>query len=192
MLWSDSARGSSFKMSSSDKTESRKHKKEKEKGREKERKERHKSSKHHKKESKKKHKDTDKERDKDRDRGKSSRRDRDRDHTSREERNSSRDVVPISEDDYFLKNEEFRVWLHVSKSISFETLTTVQAREIFAGDFCRSWNKGSLAAMYYEGTIPTELRHQCVKSTHKWGLKLSENEKEQVNDLGNDRLEEVL
>lgn len=92
-------------------------------------------------------------------------------------------ISPIVEDDYFLKNEEFRVWLHVAKDIAFESLTTVQARELFSEKFCKAWNKGSLATMYYDGTIPTELRQQCAKTSHKWGIKMSEHEKEQVSDL---------
>jgi hypothetical protein len=170
-------------MSTTGKSDSRKHKK-------KDKKEHHKSSnKHHKKESKKdsrhshkKHKDRDKDKDKDRDKDRSY---RDKDHKSNDKDKSSTKVVQIGEDDYFLKNEEFRVWLHVSKSTSFETLTTVQARELFAGDFCKAWNKGKLASMFYDGTIPTELRQQCAKTAHKWGIKLSEHEKEQVTDLGN-------
>lgn len=165
-------------MSSSGKTDSRKHKKKDKK------KEHHKSSKdHHKKDSKKKHKDKDKDKGRDKDRDKE-RSHRDKDHRSHDKHKTSSEVAQISEDDYFLKNEEFRVWLHVNRNTPFETLTTVQAREMFAGDFRKSWNKGGLASMFYEGTIPTELRHQCVKTSHKWGLKLSANEKEQVSDLG--------
>lgn len=162
-------------MSTSGKSDSRKHKKKDKKN------DHHhkKDSKHHKKDSKKKHKDhRDKDhRDKDRSHG-------DKDHRSHDKHKTPIKVVQISEDDYFLKNEEFRVWLNTSRNTPFETLTTVNAREIFAGDFCKKWNRGSLASMFYDGTIPTELRQQCVKTSHKWGLKLSANEKEQVSDLG--------
>jgi hypothetical protein len=140
------------------------------------------SSKKHKKDSEKdsrhshkKHKD----KSKDKDRGHRHNKKEDSKHGE-----ASADITPITEDDYFLKNEEFRVWLHVTKDISFETLTTVQARELFSEKFCKVWDKGSLPPMYYDGTIPTELRQQCAKTSHKWGFKLSENEKEQVSDLG--------
>ena len=167
-------------MGESSRSESRKHKKKDKKEN------KSKSSKHNnkkdKKESKhshsKKHKH-DKEKDKKREK------ERERYHEDFEKDNKyQRNVVPISEDDYFLKNEEFRVWLRVSKSTNFESLTTIEARELFADSFCKAWNKGKLAAMYYEGTIPAELRHECAKTGHKWGFKLSNSEKEQVSDLG--------
>lgn len=172
-------------MSITDKEDSRKHKK-------KDKKEHHKSSKHHKKDkdskrdrhSHKKH-SKDKDRDRDRDKDRSHKEKEHKSHGDKHKSQSDVSIAQIDEDDYFLKNEEFRVWLHVDRSIPFEDLTTVQARELFTGAFCKDWNRGSLASMFYSGTIPTELRQQCVKSAHKWGIKLSEKEKEQASDLGN-------
>lgn len=163
--------------SSTGKSESRKHKK---KGHKRDEHKSLSSGKHHKKDHKKdshrhkKHKDGEKDRTKEH---------KYREKDSKSKHSSRSDMEPISEDDYFLKNEEFRVWLHVTKDTPFETLTTVQAREIFKEKFCKDWNRGNLASMYYDGNIPTELRQQCTKTAHKWGIKLSQTDKEQVSDL---------
>lgn len=146
----------------------------------KDKKDHHKSSrsKHHKKDRENESRHSHKKRSKDKHRDSEG-----KEHDKTHDKHQS-NVVQIGEDDYFLKNEEFRVWLHIKKSITFESLTTVQARDLFTGDFCKDWNRGRLASMFYDGAIPTELRQQCAKTAHKWGIKLSADEKEHATDLG--------
>jgi hypothetical protein len=79
---------------------------------------------------------------------KSKHHDKDKHHSSGERREVTE---PISEEDFFNKSEEFRVWLKLSKGLYFEDLTSKDARKIFDKDFVKDYNKGKLSAMYYEG-----------------------------------------
>lgn len=95
--------------------------------------------------------------------------DKDRKSSSRDKDSSSvrLNVVPISEDEFFTKNEEFRVWLKLSKNIYFEDLTSKEAHKIFEKEFVKDYNKGKLTPMYYDGKIPLEIRSSTVKTQHK-------------------------
>jgi len=84
----------------------------------------------------------------------------------------------ISEDDYFSKSEEFRVWLKLAKSIGFEALSTDEARAHFRS-FMKEYNSRSLPDMYYQG-IPQEIREVAMRSQHRWKFKMSEDEKDKV------------
>jgi hypothetical protein len=63
----------------------------------------------------------------------------------------------ISNDDYFNKNEEFRLWLKLYKNISFESINSEDAHRHF-NDFVKSYNKGKLPDMYYVG-IPADVKN---------------------------------
>jgi len=58
----------------------------------------------------------------------------------------------------------------------------VEAREVFSKEFCRSWNKGKLPDMYYQG-IPPDLRRSLGRSSHTWSLALTDSERDTLNDL---------
>ena len=55
----------------------------------------------------------------------------------------------ISDEDYYSKSMEFRVWLKIEKNISFEELDTEAAKDIFCTKFVKNYNKGKLLKMYY-------------------------------------------
>jgi hypothetical protein len=71
----------------------------------------------------------------------------------------------ISEDDFFVKSEAFRVWLKIERNIYFEDLTSADARKLFDKDFVKYYNKGKLDAMYYAGKLlGCFFVAQCLKS----------------------------
>jgi hypothetical protein len=90
----------------------------------------------------------------------------------------------ISKDDFFLLSEEFRVWLHFSKKKPFDEMTTDEARGLF-DDFVQLWNNRKLSMMYYDG-IPPEIRDACIKTKHKWGINLSDQEKNTLVDTSHE------
>ena len=58
-------------------------------------------------------------------------------------------VEPVSEDDYYLKNREFSVWLKHERSVYFTDLLAADARAAFK-DFVKAWNARALPATFYE------------------------------------------
>lgn len=93
----------------------------------------------------------------------------------------SKPDILISADDYFLKAEEFRVYLH-SKKIAFESLTSEKAHELFADDFVKKYNKGKLSSMFYSSEgIPAQVREAAVRTQHKWTMKLSDTERDALS-----------
>lgn len=87
----------------------------------------------------------------------------------------------ISIDDYFNKSEEFRVWLKINNKRSFEELDSSETHNLFE-EFCTLWNQNKLPTMYYDG-IPSEIRHECMRTKHRWGIRLSESEKNQISEV---------
>ncbi|GLE07023.1 hypothetical protein PINS_up016871 [Pythium insidiosum] len=84
----------------------------------------------------------------------------------------------LSEDDYFLRVAEFRVWLFRRRGKYLEELSSEDAVELFRSKFMRRWNDGKLDRMYYEG-IPESVLEQTKRTRHAWGFvkKLSEKER---------------
>jgi hypothetical protein len=66
-------------------------------------------------------------------------------------------VVPISEDDYFLKNHEFSSWLRATRGVFFTALLAADARAAFR-DFVAAWNARALPRRLYEGVQVTGRR----------------------------------
>ncbi|CAN6684263.1 unnamed protein product [Malus baccata var. baccata] len=66
------------------------------------------------------------------------------------DRLSKIDFQELSNDDYFLKNNEFSTWLKEEKDVFFSDLSSESARQLFA-DFVKVWNKQKLESKYYEG-----------------------------------------
>ena len=58
-------------------------------------------------------------------------------------------VDPVSEDDYYLKNREFSVWLKHERSVYFTDLLAADARAAFK-DFVKAWNARALPATFYK------------------------------------------
>ena len=58
-------------------------------------------------------------------------------------------VEPASEDDYYLKNREFSVWLKHERSVYFTDLLAADARAAFK-DFVKAWNARALPATFYK------------------------------------------
>ena len=58
-------------------------------------------------------------------------------------------VEPVSEDDYYLKNREFSVWLKHERSVYFTDLLAADARAAFK-DFVKAWNARALPATFYQ------------------------------------------
>jgi hypothetical protein len=68
----------------------------------------------------------------------------------------------LSEDDYFNKNREFRVWLE-GRDMNFEDLSTEKAKKFFT-KFVKRWNEGSLESKFYDGAV------EQVRTKHKWSF----------------------
>jgi hypothetical protein len=89
----------------------------------------------------------------------------------------------VTEQDYFRYMEEFQVWLKTQGiDKHFENLTSDSARDIFAQEFCRAWNKGKLPDMYYQG-ISSELRRSLGRTSHSWKISLSDADRDRLNDV---------
>jgi hypothetical protein len=74
----------------------------------------------------------------------------------------------IDASDYFLKHDEFRVWLH-SRKRAFFSLRDEEQRRYF-DKFVKSWNRGSLERELYTG-VPRE-RLDAVKAAEgrEWAV----------------------
>mmetsp|Transcript_15065 Transcript_15065/g.20172 ORF Transcript_15065/g.20172 Transcript_15065/m.20172 type:complete len:214 (-) Transcript_15065:392-1033(-) len=78
----------------------------------------------------------------------------------------------LSSDDYFLRNTEFRVWLHLQKK-AFDQMESKKTHSQFE-KFITAWNEGSLDAMYYQDSIPMELIRASRRPTnHRWKFNIS-------------------
>lgn len=118
---------------------------------------------------------------------------KDRDEITKE--NSEKKLPPqITEEDFFEKSIEFRVWLKLYKEMFFENLSTKETRDLFEGEFMKHYNKGKLSSMFYDGNkylfvythtiaifetyllplstgnIPLSIREATVKSKHRQWL----------------------
>ncbi|KAF9528107.1 hypothetical protein CPB83DRAFT_854889 [Crepidotus variabilis] len=127
-------------------------------------------SKHH-------HDRRDRSRDRERDRSRSPRRrSRGRNRSVGRDRSASPDrkaelplgVKPISEDDYFQKSDEFRLWLKDEKRKYFDELSGDKARSYFR-KFVKAWNRCKLPNKYYEGITPGTLA-ATTNTSFKWGF----------------------
>ena len=108
--------------------------------------------------------------------------DKDKSNTDKHINNNTMNII-ITEDDYYNKSEEFRVWLKLCRDgLFFEDLTTVEAKDLFQ-KFSKAFNKGRLPPMYYDGNIPLAVRGSIVKSKHKWDFKLNSSENIQLSDV---------
>ena len=140
-----------------------------------------------KKEKKKKHhKDDDghdkKKQHKDKDKKKKKKHKKEKKHSKKTNDNDNIKALEmqLTEDDYFKKNAEFRVWLKI-KQMSFENLTSHESRDLFT-KFIEVYNKGSLPEYFYNGNIPQELREVSVKTNHKWNIVIDSETKAKLTE----------
>ncbi|KAH9932418.1 hypothetical protein B0H21DRAFT_780991 [Amylocystis lapponica] len=75
---------------------------------------------------------------------------------------------PISESDYFLKSDEFRVWLKDEKHKYFDELTSDKSRRYFR-KFVKVWNRGKLSKSLYSGVDPTS-QVASSQTGYKWSF----------------------
>lgn len=73
-------------------------------------------------------------------------------------------IQELSNDDYFLKNNEFAAWLKEEKDVFFSDLSSESARKLFSR-FVKAWNNKTLEPRYYEGIA------SGPRSAHKWKIK---------------------
>lgn len=92
---------------------------------------------------------------------------KDKDHDNDTSLTSLTSSRHITIDDYFLKNEHFRVWCVLIKKVSFESLTSNESHELFQTEFLKFYNSNSLPEMFYKDEIPVEMREAALKTKHK-------------------------
>ncbi|XP_023553665.1 luc7-like protein 3 [Cucurbita pepo subsp. pepo] len=73
-------------------------------------------------------------------------------------------IEELSEEDYFLKNNEFATWLKDEKNVYFSDLSSESARKLFS-DFVELWNDQRLESRYYEGIS------SGPRTSHNWKIK---------------------
>ncbi|KAF8937017.1 hypothetical protein BGZ47_009213 [Haplosporangium gracile] len=103
-------------------------------------------------------------------------------------------IQTISEDDYFTKSSEFRLWLRQAKKKYFEDLTAEDARKYFK-KFVRRWNDFELDESYYKGVrtsqIPTKsmtkYQWKFAKTIDKADLNKVESIKDSIDTMTNIR-----
>ncbi|KAI7823507.1 hypothetical protein BC939DRAFT_410924 [Gamsiella multidivaricata] len=92
-------------------------------------------------------------------------------------------IQPISEDDYFSKSTEFRLWLRQVKKKYFEDLSADEARRYFR-KFVRAWNDFDLDESYYKGIRSSQL---SSKDTTKYKWKFTKK----INQADLDKVEAI-
>ncbi|KAH9854334.1 hypothetical protein C2E23DRAFT_818240 [Lenzites betulinus] len=76
-------------------------------------------------------------------------------------------VSEISDSDYFLKNDEFQVWLKEDKGKYFNELTSEKARKYFR-KFVKAWNRGKLSKSLYAGVNKVPIASE--QTAYKWSF----------------------
>ncbi|KAI0370006.1 hypothetical protein BV20DRAFT_995594 [Pilatotrama ljubarskyi] len=76
-------------------------------------------------------------------------------------------VSEISESDYFLKNDEFQVWLKEEKGKYFNELSSDRARKYFR-KFVKAWNRGKLSKSLYAGAVRAP--SASTQTAYKWSF----------------------
>ncbi|KAF8323892.1 hypothetical protein DL93DRAFT_2069984 [Clavulina sp. PMI_390] len=81
---------------------------------------------------------------------------------------SLQNIDVISADDYFLKSDNFRLWLKESKGKYFDELSGEKARHYF-GKFVKAWNRGELSDSIYNPS--SAATHRASNLTgYKWSF----------------------
>ncbi|GMH10673.1 hypothetical protein Nepgr_012514 [Nepenthes gracilis] len=74
------------------------------------------------------------------------------------------ELVELSMDDYYSKNNEFATWLKEERKLFFSDLSSEMARQLFS-EFVEDWNHHKLEIKYYEGIAVG------TRTAHKWKIK---------------------
>ncbi|KAG9298430.1 hypothetical protein G9A89_008694 [Geosiphon pyriformis] len=86
----------------------------------------------------------------------------------------------ISEDDYYSKSTEFRIWLREEKEKYFDEMSSDQTRRYFRR-FVRAWNKSKLDKKYYEGIRSSQIS-SAESTRYKWKMNINQDELETVKN----------
>ncbi|KAN0065492.1 hypothetical protein ACQY0O_001329 [Thecaphora frezii] len=78
-------------------------------------------------------------------------------------------VSPLTEEDYFLKAAEFKVWLSESRGKYLDETSSKEARRYFA-KFVDRWNTGKLSDDFYLGKVRSAAAPSSSQTRHKWGF----------------------
>ena len=92
------------------------------------------------------------------------------------------DVVLDPERDYFAQNQRFRIYLYRECGLTFDELSSPDARNKFQ-DFVRQFNRGDLEAGYYASQVPMEALEECPSTRHQWGLKITHQDSQNLQIL---------
>ncbi|KAG0096580.1 hypothetical protein BGZ93_004308 [Podila epicladia] len=92
-------------------------------------------------------------------------------------------IQKISEDDYFNKSTEFRLWLRRAKKKYFEDMTADETRRYFA-KFVKAWNNFDLDESYYKGIRSSQISNKG-STKYKWGFakKIGKEDQNQVDSV---------
>lgn len=95
-------------------------------------------------------------------------------------------AASLTLDDFFLKNEHFRVWCSLLRKKPFESLTSEESHALFANEFCQQYNRHELPNMFYKEQLPLEMREAALKTKHKWNIRVGEAEAEKISTVAGD------
>ncbi|KAF9962046.1 hypothetical protein BGZ70_008143 [Mortierella alpina] len=92
-------------------------------------------------------------------------------------------IQTISEDDYFTKSAEFRLWLKQAKKKYFEDMSADDTRRYFR-KFVRAWNNFALDESYYKGIRSAQLSSKGT-TKYQWGFakKIAQEDKDRVESV---------
>ncbi|KAF9980547.1 hypothetical protein BGZ75_008318 [Mortierella antarctica] len=92
-------------------------------------------------------------------------------------------IQTISEDDYFTKSAEFRLWLKQAKKKYFEDMSADDTRRYFR-KFVRAWNNFELDESYYKGIRSAQLSGKGT-TKYQWGFakKIAQEDKDRVESV---------
>ncbi|KAL4489371.1 hypothetical protein ABPG72_002667 [Tetrahymena utriculariae] len=85
----------------------------------------------------------------------------------------------LSEDDFFIMNKTFSIWLIKKKNKYFDDLSTNKQRKYFK-KFVKKWNKKDLSSVYYDEDKLLEKYGQLLKQKSFWKI---EHDDSQVSKL---------
>jgi hypothetical protein len=92
------------------------------------------------------------------------------------------DVVLDPEKDYFAQNQRFRIFLYREYGLTFDELSSHDARQKFK-DFVQKYNVGDLEEGYYAPNVPIEALNECPSTRHQWSLKITQNDSQNLQIL---------
>ncbi|KAG0253608.1 hypothetical protein BG011_006258 [Mortierella polycephala] len=92
-------------------------------------------------------------------------------------------IKTISEEDYFTKSTEFRLWLRQAKKKYFEDLTADESRRYFR-KFVKAWNNFELDESYYKGIRSSQLSSKST-TKYQWGFakKIGKEDQSRVESI---------